>query len=239
MKERSVSPALVLGLCIGLGVALAGWFVGAALYEVKASERFVTVKGLAARQVPADLAIWPLTFNQTGNNLPALYNRLEADRERIKAFLLGLGFSAGELSASPPRVTDYFAQGYTGNRLPPNRYKVQATVTLTTTKVARAKAAMGKSGELVKQGIVLAHDYGSQTNFLFTGLNKIKPAMIAAATKNARAAAEQFARDSGSKVGAIRRASQGLFTIRNRDSNTPDQKIVRVVSTVDFFLEAD
>ncbi|MCB2228927.1 MAG: SIMPL domain-containing protein [Desulfarculaceae bacterium] len=236
MSNNSFPGALVLGLCIGLGVALAGFFVGQSLYAVKAAERFVTVKGLAAREVPADLAIWPLTFNQTGNNLPALYNRLEADRERIKAFLTGLGFAANELSASPPRVTDYYAQGYTGNRLPPNRYKVEAAVTLTTTKVAQAKAAMGKSGDLVKEGIVLVLDYGSQPSFLFTGLNKIKPAMIAAATKNARAAAEQFARDSGSLVGGIRRASQGLFTIRNRDQNTPDKKIVRVVSTVDFFL---
>ncbi|MCF8034953.1 MAG: SIMPL domain-containing protein [Desulfarculaceae bacterium] len=239
MNQNSFSGALALGLLIGLGVALAGFFVGQALYEVKASERFVTVKGLAEREVPADLAIWPLTFNQTGNKLPALYGRLEADRERIKAFLLGLGFSAEELSASPPRVTDYYAQGYTGSRLPPNRYKVEASVTLTTSKVAAAKAAMGKSGDLVKQGIVLAHDYSSQTAFLFTALNKIKPAMIAAATKNARAAAEQFARDSGSVVGTIRRARQGLFTIRNRDVNTPDKKIVRVVSTVDFFLDAN
>ena len=98
---------------------------------------------------------------------------------------------------------------------------------------------MERSGELVKDGIVLSYDYGRGAEFLFTGLNQIKPAMIALATKNGRAAAEQFARDSGSAVGGIRRASQGLFTIRNRDANTPDIKIVRVVSTLDFFLVAD
>ena len=239
MKDRSVSSALLLGLCIGLGVALAGWFVGQSFYALKAAERFVTVKGLAEREVPADLAIWPLTFSQTGNDLPALYQRLQTDRDRIIAFLTGLGFAQDEISTSPPRVTDYYAQGYTGSRLPPNRYKVQASVTLTSTKVAAAKAAMGKSGDLVKQGIVLSHDYSQSTAFLFTGLNQIKPAMIAQATKNARAAAAQFARDSGSLVGDIRRARQGLFTIRDRDSNTPDKKIVRVVSTVDFFLKAN
>lgn len=239
MKNDSLPGALVLGLFIGLGVALAGMFVGQALYQLKAAERFVTVKGLAEREVPADLAIWPLVFSQSGNDLPALYTRLEADRARIKAFLTGLGFDPSELSESPPRITDYYAQGYTGSRLPPNRYKAEATVTLTTSKVAAAKAAMGRSGQLVKQGIVLNHDYGQGPEFLFTGLNRIKPAMIAGATKNARAAAEQFARDSGSLVGAIRRARQGLFTIRNRDANTPDRKIVRVVSTIDFFLVAN
>jgi hypothetical protein len=98
---------------------------------------------------------------------------------------------------------------------------------------------MEKSGELVKQGIVLASNYGSGTEFLFTGLNLIKPEMIAAATANAREAAEQFARDSGSRVGTIRSARQGLFSIRNRDANTPEIKIVRVVTTVDYFLVDD
>ncbi len=96
---------------------------------------------------------------------------------------------------------------------------------------------MEQSGKLVKQGIVLANSYGRGTEFLFTGLNRIKPAMIAEATKNARKAAEQFAQDSGSKVGSIRKARQGLFTIRNRDMNSPDLKIVRVVTTVEYFLK--
>ena len=119
MKDRSFSAALVLGLLLGLGVALAGLFVGQALYAMKAAERYVTVKGLAEREVAADLAIWPLTFNQTGNNLPQLYDRLEKDRKGIRQFLTGQGFKAAELSDAPPRVTDYYAQGYTGNNLPP------------------------------------------------------------------------------------------------------------------------
>lgn len=236
MSNQSFGANLILGIAIGLGVALAGWFVGQALYQVKASQRYVTVKGLAEREVAADLAIWPLNFNQTGNDLSKLQGRLDADRRQIKAFLGRLGFAAGEISESPPRITDYYAQGYTGNRLPPYRYKAEASVTLTTPKVQAAKKAMELSGDLVKQGVVLAHDYGRGVDFLFTGLNQIKPAMIAAATKNARAAAEQFARDSGSQVGGIRTARQGLFTIRNRDPNTPDRKIVRVVSTVQYFL---
>ncbi|BEQ13022.1 SIMPL domain-containing protein [Desulfoferula mesophila] len=239
MKDRSFSSALVLGLLIGLGVALAGLFVGQALYQVKAAERYVSVKGLAERLVPADQAIWPLTFNQTGNELPQLYQALEKDRQTIRKFLTAQGFKPEEISDAPPRVTDYYAQGYTGNRLPPNRYKIEASLTLSTKQVAQVKAAMQKSGDLVKGGIVLSHDYGREAEFLFTGLNQIKPQMIALATKNARAAAEQFARDSGSMVGGIRRANQGLFTIRNRDANTPDMKVVRVVSTVDFFLVND
>jgi len=61
--------------------------------------------------------------------------------------------------------------------------------------------------------------------------------MIEEATKNAREVAEKFALDSDSQVGEIRMARQGLFTINDRDENTPQIKIVRVVSTIDFQLE--
>ncbi len=237
MEKQSPSAALILGLCIGLGLALAGWLVGDALYQARASQRAVTVKGLAERQVKADLAIWPINFLRTGNDLSQLQSRLDKDRSQIKDFLSLLGFDPSEISESPPRITDYYAQGYNNRNLPPHRYKAEASVTLSTAKVDKAKKAMEASGELVKEGIVLAQDYGRGTEFLFTGLNKIKPEMIAQATKNARAAAEQFARDSGSEVGAIKSARQGLFSIRNRDMNTPDRKIVRVVTTVQYFLD--
>jgi hypothetical protein len=236
MNNQSWSANLILGVAIGLGVALAGWFVGQALYQIKASQRYVTVKGLDEREVAADLAIWPLNISVTGNDLSKLQGRLDQDRRAIKAFLLRMGFTAAEMSEAPPRITDYYAQGYTGSNLPPYRYKAESSVTLTSTKVQAAKKAMEASGDLVRQGVVLSQDYSRGVEFLFTGLNQIKPPMIAQATKNARAAAEQFARDSGAKVGGIRTASQGLFTIRNRDVNTPDKKIVRVVSTVEYFL---
>lgn len=239
MKNNSLPASLILGLCIGLGVALAGLFVAQAMYATKAAERFVTVKGLAERGVKADLAIWPLTFNRVGNDLVKLQASLDKDRELIRAFLIAQGFNPQELSDSPPKITDFYAQGYNNRNLPPNRYKAEASVTLTSNNIGLVKKTMEQAGKLVSQGVVLAHRYGSSADFLFTGLNKIKPAMIAEATKNARAAAEQFARDSGSQVGSIRRAQQGLFSIRNRDPNSPDLKIVRVVSTVQFFLQQD
>jgi hypothetical protein len=236
MKNTSVPAALVLGISLALGIVTAGYFVADAVFRIRAAERYVTVKGLDEREVQADLAIWPLMFTETANDLTDLQSRLDFDRQAIRKFLRSLGFDDGAVSEAPPLITDYHAQGYTGQNMPPNRYRAEAVVTLRTADVALAKAAMEKSGELVKQGIVLASNYGRGTEFLFNGLNRIKPEMIAAATENARQAAEQFARDSGSRVGAIRSASQGLFTIRNRDVNTPEIKIVRVVTTVNYFL---
>jgi hypothetical protein len=91
---------------------------------------------------------------------------------------------------------------------------------------------------LIGQGIVLSQtNYWQQAEYLYTSLNDIKPVMIEEATKNARQAAGKFAVDSDSKVGKIKKASQGLFTITNRDMNSPHIKKVRVVSTIEFYLD--
>ncbi|NJB68401.1 hypothetical protein GGQ74_002074 [Desulfobaculum xiamenense] len=235
--NHSRSAALILGATIAIGLAMAGYFLSDGLVRLKAAERYVTVKGLAECEVQADLAIWPIVFTASANSLPKLQEELDAADATVTAFLAKRGFTAEEIGRSVPQITDYQAQGYVSDRPPLARYSARATLTVHTPKVAEVKKAMAESGQLVTAGVALAQDYGSQPEFSFTGLNAIKPKMIADATQNARDAASQFAKDSQSKVGSIRRATQGLFTITNRDANTPEIKNVRVVTTVDYFLE--
>lgn len=237
MRSRLTVAAAVLGALVGAGLALAGFFVGDALREARSSERFVTVRGFAEKNVEADLVIWPIVFRDTGNDLAQLQKIVDSHKAEVKAFLAESGFGPQEVSEMPPQVTDLKAQAYGDGQRREYRYIATATVTLRTSNVSAAKKAMENSGKLVLRGIVLAEqDYARSTEFLFTGLNEIKPGMIAEATKNAREAAEQFARDSGARVGNIRRASQGLFTIEDRDKGSPDHKKVRVVTTVEYFL---
>ena len=90
----------------------------------------------------------------------------------------------------------------------------------------------------MKQGIAITGgDYRYNVVYEFTGLNSIKPGMIEEATKNARSAAEKFAKDSESELGKIKSAYQGQFSIEDRDANTPYIKRVRVVTTIDYSLE--
>lgn len=237
MRSRLTVAAAILGALVGAGLALAGFFVGDALREARSSERFVTVRGFAEKNVEADLVIWPIVFRDTGNDLAQLQKIVDSHKAEVKAFLAESGFGPEEVSEMPPQVTDLKAQAYGDGQRREYRYIATATVTLRTSNVSAAKKAMENSGKLVLRGIVLAEqDYARSTEFLFTGLNEIKPGMIAEATKNAREAAEQFARDSGARVGNIRRASQGLFTIEDRDKGSPDHKKVRVVTTVEYFL---
>ncbi|MCB1786728.1 MAG: SIMPL domain-containing protein [Gammaproteobacteria bacterium] len=240
MREQSSqgpAAAMVLGVLLAVGLALLGYQLADGLMRFRATERTVTVKGLAEREVAADIAIWPIRFSVAGDDLEPLYASLERQGDLVIGFLRNAGFAADEITLSPPAIVDRRAQAY-GNPGPQDlRYAGSVSVTVYTKEVERVRQAMRGLTDLGKQGIAIAgQDYGVRTEFLYTDLNDIKPAMIEEATRNAREVATKFAQDSSSRLGKIRAASQGLFTIQDRDSNTPYIKKVRVVSTVEYYL---
>lgn len=224
-------------ILLAAAVAASGWWVADGLRHFRTGDRYVTVKGLAEREVPADLVVWPITFTQTGNELPALYEQIQANQQRIAAFLKGQGLEAAEQSLSTPRIEDFEAQGFRENRSG-NRYKADVTYTVRSPDVPGVTQAMRASGELVKAGVALA-PWGPAAEFLYTKLTELKPELLAHATQNARVAAEQFAKDSASTVGRIRTANQGQITIGDRDAGTPQVKAIRVVTTVEYELLDD
>lgn len=237
MERSSVGASAVLGVCVGLGLAVAGALVGDALVKSRAA-RQVTVKGLAEREVDADLAIWPISFKETAQELTALQKQVDARRAQVAAFLEAAGFARDDITFAAPRITDLHAEGAPGSRTQsPFRYVALATVTVQSKDVGLVKRSMEQAGTLVAAGVMLAQDWENRPQFLFTGLNAVKPAMIEEATVAAREAAVKFAKDSGSRIGKIRTASQGLFSVNDRDPSSPERKVVRVVTTVEYFLE--
>jgi hypothetical protein len=194
------------------------------------------VRGLSEREVPANLVLWPIVFSITSNDLVDLQRQADVGVMKVRAFL-GDAFPAEQISVSPPRVQDREAQGMSGDGRQRDRYMAEVVVTVRTDQIDAARKAIERSGELVKQGVAVIRSYEYSTQYLYTDLERVKPEMIAEATKDARRAAEQFAQDSGSKVGAIRTAQQGLFSIEDRDQFSPQLKKIRVVTTVDYYLE--
>lgn len=233
-RDRS-REAGILGLTLAVGIAGAGMLVGRSLAVMRTADRHVTVRGLSEREVAADLALWPIVFNATGDDLTAVQAELDRDEATVRAFLADQGFQPGDVSVSIPRVTDHQAFGGRGEGA--QRYMAEVSLTLRSSDVERVRTAMQASGVLVRQGVAVLRSYEYNPQFLFTQLESIKPDMIAEATRDARRAAEQFAHDSGSRVGAIRSAQQGYFSIEDRDAYSPEHKRVRVVTTVQYFLE--
>jgi hypothetical protein len=231
------ASATLLGLLVAVGLTLGGYFVGDGFFQARALERSVEVKGLAEREMPADTAIWPLQVVVAGNELEVLLGQLEEQGQQVRAFLILRGFGEDEISVGPPNITDRLAQGF-GDQNVKLRYSVSQVITVFTSNIQAVRAAGDELLELGKAGIVLNQDdYQFRTQYLFNGLNEIKPAMIEQATRNAREVAEKFAEDSDSRLGKIRSARQGQFSISDRDSNNPHIKNVRVVSTLEYYLD--
>jgi len=241
MERYSNFYLVVFGLILSCGIIIAGYAVGNGISKIRTSDRYVSVKGLAEREVISDLVIWPISFDETDNDLIALQKRIDSKREIIVNFLLNAGFKQTEISHSAPKIRDNQASIDYGTKTDARyRYTARTVVLLRSEKVEMVKQTMEKSGILVGKGIALtAENWENRTEFLFTGLNNIKPAMIEEATLNARSAAEKFAKDSNSKLGKIRNATQGLFSIQDRDMNSPEVKKVRVVTTVEYYLIDD
>lgn len=244
-------PLFVPALVIALGMVLAAHFLGDAVRDMRRSDRYVTVKGLVERDVTANLALWPIKFRVSGDELLATQTQLDVAKEQVVAFLKEGGLGDEEINVGGIRVIDRQAREYGEGRPDQTRYIIEATVMARSDKVEAVSRLSRKASDLVKTGVALAEENTCQQGpaFQFTKLNEIKPEMLAEATKNARKAADQFAADSGSRVGAIRQASQGFFSISSRDRVTEGEegggcgqlsdihKRVRVVTTLDYYLE--
>ncbi len=224
------------GLFIMIGLMVIGMMIPKAVGEYRAYDRTVNVKGLCEREVKADKVIWPVVYKVMANDIQSLYDQTDRNNEIIMTFLTKGGVDKDEITVSVPQISDKFANEY-GNNDRAYRYIATNVITVCTDKVDMVLNLMSKQSDLLKKGIVTGgNSWDNPVEFKYEGLNEIKPAMIEEATKNARETAEKFAKDSDSRMGKIKTASQGTFTIENRDTNTPYIKKVRVVTTVTYYL---
>ena len=242
--DRTITGAAI----VGLGIALGGLLAGNGFARARAADRYVTVKGVAEREVRADLAIWPLRVVGADNDLSVANAKVAKSVAGVRDFLVRHGMDTSQIQISEFSVTDALANQYGPERTPANRYVVHETVILRSSKPDQVLAASQQISELAAIGVVISSgtEYGAGgggPTFVFSGLNKLKPDMIADATARAREAANQFARDSRSDIAGIRQANQGVFEILPRDQapgiteSSQIAKVVRVVSTIQYYLK--
>ncbi len=223
---------------LALGMAALGYEVADGIRDFKAQDRSVTVKGLSERDVPANKVTWPLVYKELGNDPVQMYRMLEEKNQKVLSFLKSGGISDEEISVNPPTISDRQADNY-GNEIMNYRYKAKSVITVTSTNVDKVRQLISRQADLMKEGIALVTpEYDANpVTYEFTGLNEVKPEMVEEATRNARLTAEKFAVDSDCKLGKIRSASQGQFSIEDRDATTPYIKHIRVVNTIQYGLK--
>lgn len=226
-KQLLSALIIALGL-IGLGIAVKGGIDNFAFRD-----RVVQVRGLSERTVKANSVTWPVQFSVTGNDLPSLYAKCTEQNQILLKFLMSNGIPRSAISVNPPALDDVSANVWANSDVK-FKYKITSTMTVLTGEVDKVRELLNRQGELLNDGIAFNN---SDISYDYTDLNKIKPEMIAEATKNAREAAKQFSMDSDSQIGKIKSAEQGYFSINDTDPSTPYMKKIRVVTNVTFFLE--
>lgn len=235
--EAKNSNVIGLGAAFVLGMLILGGALVLMVNNLKSYDRCVTVKGLCEKEVMADKVIWPIVYKQGGNELGELYNTVKEMNATIVKFLKDAGVSDDEITTNAPSILDTRTNLY-GERKE-YHYIVTAGVTVCSEKVELIVKLQTEQAKLYEKGIPvgMGENWSHPTTYSFTGLNAIKPAMIEEATVNARQAAEKFAKDSNSKLGKIKNATQGQFSVSDRDNNTPYIKNVRVVTNVVYYLK--
>jgi hypothetical protein len=229
---RIVSAALLM-----VGLIVVGVCIKSGLNSMADNSRVVNVKGLAEMEVKANKVTWPVSYKIVGNDLESIYQQVNQNNRIVKNFLISKGISNSEISVNAPQIVDKAADVY-GNNEYKERYNVTSVMTVSTNKVDLVRKLMSQQADLLKQGVAItANDYNNTVIYAFTNLNKVKPKMIEQATKNARMAAEKFAKDSESDLGKIKSADQGQISIEDRDANTPFIKKVRVVTSIVYYLK--
>lgn len=234
MKPKTI---FISSAIIAAAIVTAGFALKCGLTNILDHSGSVTVRGLCEKEVPANKVTWPIVTKEMGNDLTQIYRNITENNKAIVAFLKKNGLTDDEISINPPQVVDQEADRYNSSPIT-NRYIVTNVLVVTSPNVDKVNALMKKQTELLKQNIaIVAGDYNYQTTYEYTSLNDIKPQMIAEATANARRAAEKFAEDSHSQLGTIHDASQGQFSIENRDQYTPYIKTIRVVTYITYNLD--
>lgn len=226
------------GLFIMVGLIVLGVMMPRAVDRYRSFDRTVNVKGLCEKEVKADKVIWPVVYKVMANDIQSVYDQTDGNNAVIIDFLKSGGIDSSEITVSVPEISDKYASEY-GSNDRAFRYIAKSVITVCTSDVDKVLALMSKQSVLLKKGIVVSGNtqWENPVEFKYEGLNSIKPEMIEEATMNAREAAQKFAKDSDSKLGKIKTANQGTFTIENRDSNTPYIKKVRVVTSVTYYLK--
>ncbi len=233
----NVNTGIKQAAILAIGIIALGFCIKSGLEDLAGKDREVVVKGLAEKEVEADKVTWPILSKEIGNNLPELYQKINTTTSTIRKFLMANGIKASEINVNAPVVLDLNAERYNDNRQP-YRYNITSIITVTSNNVKLVRSIIARQGELLKKGVAIVDGgYDNPVKYEYVTFQKMKPKMMEEAIANAEQTAEQFAKNSKSKLDKIMSADQGQFSIEDRDSNTPYIKKVRVVTTITYSLK--
>ncbi len=232
-KNVPFKKNMIQGGSIVLAALVLGIFMDCTVKTLKSYDDTVLVRGLCEKEVPADRVVYRISYSEKSNSLADLRNTIRQNNDIIMEKLRSAGFKDDELKVGNASYDDRYTYANDVSQIT-FRYQANQTITVFSKNLDLVrKVQQTLETDLVNQNILAS----SWADYQFLGLNQIKPAMIAESLENARAAADEFAKNSHSRIGKMRTASQGYFEVEDLDENTPQVKKVRVVTTVEYYLK--
>lgn len=247
MENRNI---LAVTVVIIIGFIICSIILGRSLQRFKTEDRIVSVKGFSEREVKSDLVVWTIRTRVASNDLSDGSKSIEEAKNKVIDFLLRNTIKESDIIQKDLVVNDKKAQEYVNPTGDSFRFVIDKIIQVRSAEVDNIQKVSRMTDELLKAGVVISarNEYEGSVKFFFTKLNEIKPEMLSEATRNAKKAAEEFAKESNTKLGNLKKATQGLFTIIDRDNYLSGQteygmsgsdlyKKVRVVVNVDYSIK--
>jgi uncharacterized protein len=236
---------MLAGLFLAAGLVLSSMLGTTAWVKIKNSQ-FITSKGSTRKNVKSDLVVWKGSFTTEAPTLLEAQHNLKADASKVEEFLSKSGvtntvfkpIAIEEIEASVSNETN----GENISRQRTVGYRLTQKVRVESENVERL--AQLDTTPLVEEGVLFTTE---PPQFLYTKVAEEKIEMLADATKDARARAEQIAAQGSRSIANLHDAEMGVFQITplhetdtsgdgENDTSSLDKTITAVV-TATFLLK--
>ncbi len=226
----------LLGVCLAIGIIISSFLVARTVEKIKIQNQRIQIKGFAEQKITSDLVVWQSRITARSPNLITAYNKLKQDLQKVLTYLELKGIDRKDLEVSSVstiiqyQLTD---EGVATNII--EGYVLDQNISITSPKVSEISAIANESTSLIEEGIEFA-SYNPQ--YYYTKLDDLKIQLLGEATKNAKLRAEELAKNSGSEVGTLKYASQGVFQITPVNSTDVSDYGIYDTSTIDKSIKA-
>lgn len=205
-------------------INLGGWFVLAltflictylatdTLKQIKFGQGTIFVKGCAEKEIQSDFVKWQGTISASGATQIEAYEKLENDLKLLRRYIEDHEVSLNQVEFLPISTNQIYQrneQGHTTNKI--EGYELSLGFSIASTDIPRIARLSQTITTLIKNGISIS---SSQPQYFFLKIEEMKINMLGEASKDARLRAEALvSKSSGSHVGFLRSAQQGVFQI--------------------------
>jgi hypothetical protein len=219
MRDQSIASrhGLVwLGTTLSVGLIISTVLAMGAVERIKLANQTIAVKGCAERLIGSDVIVWRATFSTRSETMADAYKRLKEDLSVVLDYLQNKGVPEETVTASSISTRTSYARDEHGRQTDTiTGYRLSQSVRVRSMDIEKITQISRECTDLIAQGVEID---SATPQYFYTKLGELKIEMLGEAARDARQRTEQLARDSGSRVGALRSASQGVFQITPADS---------------------